>query len=131
MNKKSVLIIGILLALLIGGAISFLSPSMESKVKDFDVATYNSYIKQFPSEEILGPIDDAKNAEEKAETVWLELYGDEVKNKKPYTIFFDDSNEVWLVEGSLSKNRIGGVPHILIQRSDGKTAIVLNRFGEL
>lgn len=123
MHKKSILITGIILILLIGGVISLLFYN-KSKIRRFDVSMYNSYIKQFPSDEILGPIDSAKYAKEKAEAVWLELYGDEVKDKKPYTIFFDDSNEVWLVEGRLSKNMLGGVPHILIQKSDGKILAV-------
>ena len=50
----------------------------------------------------------------------IEIYGESVKNKKPYNVSFDEQNQVWMIQGTLPKNWDGGVPHILIQKSDGR-----------
>ncbi len=47
----------------------------------------------------VGPIPNAKTAGAKAEEVWLELYGDEVKDEKPYIVSYDARNLIWMVEG--------------------------------
>jgi len=39
-------------------------------------------------------------------------------------VLFDEESETWLVHGTLPKNTIGGVPYILIQKSDGKVLAV-------
>lgn len=110
--------------LLIGGVIFLSFFSSEQKVESFDVADYYDYIVQFPSDKILGPVDSEEVAKEKAQEVWLELYGESVEEKKPYTVFFDESSETWLVKGSLPKDRIGGVPYILIEKLDGKVLAI-------
>lgn len=108
---------------LVGGvAMSIISQSR--KVGTFDIAIYSKYIDEFPSEKILGPISDSKTAKEKAESLFREIYGDSIKSKKPYTVSLDEKNQVWLVEESLPKNYDGGVPHILIRKSDGKVLAV-------
>lgn len=105
-----------------GAAMSILSQSR--KVGAFDIANYSKYINEFPSERILGPTSDRKAAKQKAESLFRELYGDSVKSKKPYTVSFDEKSQVWLVEGSLPENYDGGVPHVLIRKSDGKVLAV-------
>lgn len=97
----------------------------EDKVNEFSLSEYSNYIENFSSDKILGEIDNEKIAKEKAESVWIELYGDQIKReKKPYIVSFDPNNQVWLVTGSLPKNMLGGVPYILIQKPDGKVLAV-------
>lgn len=90
----------------------------------FNVSEYSEVVIQFSSDKIVGTVQDVETAKEKVESIWIELYGDEVKEKKPYIVSFDELNEVWLVQGSLPKNKFGGVPYILIQKSDGKVLAV-------
>jgi len=82
------------------------------------------YLKNFESDEILGPITDKYDALEKAEFLWVEIYGKDVRRKKPHRLAYDESEGVWLVKGSLPRNKLGGVPHILIRGSDGKVLYV-------
>lgn len=90
----------------------------------FNISEYSEVVIQFSSDKIVGTVQDVETAKEKAESIWIELYGDEVKEKKPYIVLFDELNEVWLVQGSLPENKFGGVPYILIQKSDGKVLAV-------
>lgn len=105
-----------------GGAMLILSQSR--KVGTFDIATYSKYIDEFSSEKILGPVNDRKSATEKAGSLFREIYGDSIKSKKPFTVSFDEKSQVWLVEGNLPRNYDGGVPHILMQKSDGKVLAI-------
>ena len=95
-----------------------------SKVDNFSISDYGNYIEQFSSEKNVGETNNAKTAKKKAEEVWIELYGEKVKSSKPYRTLYDETNEVWLVQGSLHENMIGGVPHILIRKSDGRILAV-------
>lgn len=97
----------------------------------FDLDDYTYYLECFfPDEDlILGPIGNAEIAKKKAEKVWVEIYGEKVKNEEPYNVAFDEENQVWLVFGSLPKRdgngyATGGTAHILIQKSDGKVLAV-------
>lgn len=98
--------------------------SKASTVDNFSISDYDGYIEQFSSKKTLGETNDAKTAKKKAEEVWIELYGEKIKSSKPYKTLYDKTNEVWLVQGSLPENTIGGVPYILIQKSDGRILAV-------
>ncbi len=93
----------------------------------FHLEYYNNeidyYTNNFPKEgvpETLGFIDSPETAKEKAEAVWIGIYGEDIKSKKPYKVSFDGKNQVWLVQGSLPTYMLGGVPNILIQKADGR-----------
>ena len=93
-------------------------------VRTFVVSDYQYYIESFPSEENLGSISNAKDAAIRAETIWIKTYGKCVKKEKPYQIFYDAQNEVWLIQGSLRSNMMGGVANILIENDTGKVLAV-------
>lgn len=93
-------------------------------VGTFDIAAYGRYIDEFPSEKILGEISDEKSAKESAQTLFCEIYGESVKSQRPFTVAFDEKNQVWLIQGTLSENYDGGSPHALIKKSDGKVLAV-------
>ena len=132
MKKK--LIFGIAIALiivLVGGGVYMAFFKKTEAVGTFNLENYNDIIEyyenNFPTEKVpeaLGFVDSEKTAKGKLETVWIEIYGKSIKNKKPYNVSFDNENQVWLVQGSLPRNWDGGVPHILIQKSDGKVLAV-------
>lgn len=127
MKKKSIFIICAIM-LLIGGVVAILLFNKEPKVGKFNISEYSNYIVDFPSEKVLGHVDNAESAKERAESVLLELYGESIKDEKPYRVLFDESSEVWLVTGSMPKslfgNVKGGVANIIIQQSDGKVLAV-------
>lgn len=130
MKKK--LLCGIVIALAIlfigGGIYMVLLKKTESKNTDtvgtFKLKDYSYYIENFPSDKVLGSINSAQTAKENAEVIWVEIYGESTKEKKPYEVSFDDENQVWFVQGTLPKNWDGGVPHILIQKADGTVLAV-------
>lgn len=92
------------------------------EVKAFDAGDYQYYIDNFSSEDDVGSITDAADAVKKAETVWIETYGKQVKKEKPYQVFYDENSDIWLVQGTLRANSVGGVANFL---ADGKTGKVL------
>lgn len=90
---------------------------------DFQLTDYQFELNNFHSDEIVEKIENNDEAKAQAEHVWVEVYGDTIKNNKPYTVSYDSSSEVWLVTGSLPQNSSGGVPYILL-KSDGKVLAV-------
>jgi len=117
----------------------FASSRINIIVNSFNLADYEPYIAEyriesprFKFEKPFGPVDSARDAKQKAEIVWLEIYGEGVKKQRPYNVFFDDENQVWLVNGSLKGgffdplglNMLGGTAHILLQRADGEVLAV-------
>ncbi len=96
----------------------------EETIGIFRLSDYSDPIERFPSEKILGPINSSQVAKKEAEVVWMEIYGESIKTKKPYEVLFDEANQVWLVQGTLPKNIDGGVPYMLIQKLDGKVLAI-------
>lgn len=101
----------------------------------FSVDDYEYFVNRFPSDKVLGPIDSAEMAKEKAESVWLEIYGNDVQEKQSYIVSYDKENGLWMVQGKILLDfstdekellipAFGGVPNIIIQESDGKVLAV-------
>jgi len=70
-------------------------------------------------------VHDEAAARQIAENVWIRVYGEEVKDEKPYEVKYDSVCRVWIVRGSLPKASegsivLGGTAGIIIQKSDGK-----------
>jgi len=71
------------------------------------------------------PIEDTNYVPNKetaikiAEAILIPIYGNEVLNKKPFTVKLINC-KVWHVEGSIGLDELGGVPIIEIQKSDCK-----------
>lgn len=58
------------------------------EVGTFSANEYREEIEKFSSNEVLGEVLTKKDAIEKAEKLWSGLYGENVKNEKPYRVFF-------------------------------------------
>ena len=93
-------------------------------VENFKSSDYQYYIDNFSSEENVGSIIDAKDAIKKSEIIWIKLYGENIKKEKPYKVFYDAKSEIWLVQGTLRSNMMGGVANILIDNDTGKVLAV-------
>ena len=91
------------------------------QVKAFDVNTYQHFIEPYPFDENIGPAFDVTELVEKAEEIWIREYGEDIKEEKPYQVFYDMKNELWLVHGTFHRGlfgpTMGGVSYILVDRS--------------
>jgi len=54
-----------------------------------------------------------------AELNWIKIYGKDVINEKPYSIKLQ-GDSIWVINGTLPKNVLGGVAYIEIRKCDGK-----------
>lgn len=123
-KRKSVVLFVLIIVMLIGGVYVGIFQNKNLNVKEFEINDYQYYIDNFPSEENVGKIVDAKDAIKKAERIWIKLYGESIKDEKPYQVFYDENDGIWLVCGTLRSNRKGGVANILIQSKTGKVLAV-------
>ena len=86
---------------------------------------YREYLKEFPSNRNIGDAHDPKTIIQKAEEIWIETYGvDALENCKPYKIYFDNKNNIWLVTYTLPPNTAGGGPCILIDKITGNVLAI-------
>ena len=93
------------------------------EILDFNLSDYQLEIESFPYGENVGIVKDSNDAKNKAEEIWIKLYGESVKKEKPYQVFYDKQNDVWLIKGIQKAKVKGGVAHILIE-TDGKVLAV-------
>ena len=89
----------------------------------FDLTEYQYFLSHFPSNRTVAEIHNADQAAAQAEHLWIDIYGEDVLEKKPYQVFYDKNNDVWLIRGTLPEMMFGGVPWALIQ-SDGTVLAV-------
>jgi len=66
-----------------------------------------------------GYVPDNTTAVQIAQILFVRVYGEKVLKKKPFIATLKDG-AVWVVEGSIDEGVDGGVPHIEIQKSDGR-----------
>ena len=123
-KRKRIVLFVLIIVILIGGVCMIIIQNKTPNVKAFEFNDYQYYIDNFPSEENVGNIIDAKDAIKKAEKIWIKLYGESIKKEKPYQVFYDENNGIWLVQGTLRSNMKGGVANILIQNETGKIVAV-------
>ena len=115
------LVIILIVLVISGGALAILNNYNNQRADEFSLDDYKREITIFSSDKILGSVPDAKTARKLAVQIWTEIYGSETINgEKPFLVYFDDVNQVWLVTGSLPWGYKGGVAYILIQKEDGK-----------
>jgi hypothetical protein len=64
-----------------------------------------------------GFVPDQETAKKIAEVVLYPIYGRSIKYQKPFKVTLIE-NKIWVVEGTLSKNTVGGVFHIEMQKEN-------------
>ena len=126
MVKRKVLFIFLLILFMtfIGGILVVIIKNESPEIKTFEVSEYQYYIDNFSSEDNLGFISDSKELLKKVEVIWIKQYGERIKNQKPYQVFYDEANGIWLVHGTLRSNMMGGVANILVDNDTGKVLAV-------
>lgn len=108
----------------IGGILVVIIKNKSPEIKTFEVSEYQYYIDNFSSEDNLGFISDSKELLKKVEVIWIKQYGERIKDQKPYQVFYDEANGIWLVHGTLRSNMMGGVANILVDNDTGKVLAV-------
>lgn len=63
-------------------------------------------------------VPNEDTAKKIAEAIWIPIYGEKVKNFKPYKAYLVDDDTIWVVQGVLPKGRLGGTPYIEINKKD-------------
>lgn len=109
---------------LVGGILVTINKNKIPETRVFDVSEYQYYIDDCPSEDDLGPISDSKDLLKKVEAIWIKKYGNRIKKQKPYQVFYDEANGIWLVQGTLPSYMMGGVANILVENDTGKVLAV-------
>jgi len=102
-------------------------PPEEELDGHFKLSDYEGTIELFSRDENFGPITDIETLLEKTETLWVEVYGRNVKNEKPYLVYFDKEVGAWLVTGTFHNpqgNICGGVAYILVDHETGDVLAV-------
>lgn len=120
MDKKVIFMS--LLLLIAVSLIIFLGAKLKNGEDDGNILKKYGINKNVITEKEVVP--DEETAKKIAETVLMPIYGDSVNDKKPFDIKFDEENKVWVVKGTLKANQIGGVPGIIIRKSNGKVVAV-------
>ena len=124
-KRKGVFIVVLVLFIAcIGGVFIAIIKNQSPDIKTFDVSEYQYYIDNFSVEDNLGLIIDSKDLLKKVEVIWIKKYGERVKNQKPYQVFYDKENGIWLVQGTLRSDKMGGVANILVDNGTGKVLAV-------
>lgn len=128
-RKHKLVIIASLITviLIITSSVLFNKPEL---VQPFNIKTYEQEVEEFSSQKIfgytryMGNIKSYKMAKKYALEIWLELYGERVREMKPYKVYWDNENNAWLVTGTLKKNLLGGKPYIIFSENDGEIIAV-------
>lgn len=92
-------------------------------VKQFSISEYKYEINYFSTNSKVCKITNANTAMIEAENLWVEMYGNEVKKNKPYSVSYDSNAKIWLVEGNSRNKDCGGVPYTLI-KTNGKVLAI-------
>ena len=121
-KKKMFLVVAIviLVACIVGGVFMIIIKNKSPQIKTFNLSEYLYFIDNFSSEDCLGSIFDSKELLKKVESIWIKKFGERVKAEKPYQIFYDEQNGVWLVQGTLPADMMGGVANIIVENNTGK-----------
>ena len=121
MKKTKSLLIGVAAVLVIAIAVAVVVVVEQNRVKPFSVkdAHYQQMMEKFEINCMGDPVNSPKQARKAAENIWIETFGEEtIKDEKPYLVYYDEAEGVWLVTGSLPMFALGGVAKVLI-REDG------------
>ena len=114
-NKNKLIVLCFIIAILFVGNV-FQFWNYYSKDTDSDMDTSSGIIfGVYPR----NAVPDEETALNIAEAVLVSVYGEDVLSSKPFNVAFDESNQVWIIKGSLPEGTNGGVPEIVIKKHDG------------
>ena len=79
-------------------------------LEEFELASVQWAIYEFPRDENVGPISSAEDAAEKAKAMWMrEIYAEydswEEANGRPIVVAYDENNDCWYIWNSTPKKK--------------------------
>lgn len=119
MNKRSI-ILGLLI--IIAVPLSILGFKLKTVETNGNILNKYGISNNYKPEN--GIVPDEESAIKIANTVLVSIYGDSVNNNMPFDVKFDKDYNSWVVNGTLKENEIGGVPNVIIKKSDGEIIAV-------
>lgn len=126
MGKKKVFLIILAVFVILAAVIAALIVITLNKAHPFSLQEphYQRIMQEFASNRIVAPVDSVKEAKRVAQEIWCEIYGtDKILDEKPYVVYYDEAEEVWLVTGTLPILAAGGTAKILIHRNGTVLAV--------
>ena len=101
-------------------------------IYDFSLADYQDYLDSYKLDEewndisICGKIESATDAVEKARIVMERVYGEATLGTKgPYSVYYDEHTDTWLVIGSTLFVKGSGA-HVVLKGDNGEVLAVWN-----
>ena len=128
MGKKKVLLIVLAAVIVLIAAVAVYVVVDCNTVKPFSLQDYAEYTHNFAQNEYFEPyidvyqarpVETADKARKVAEEVWSTIYPDRVQSEKPYLVFYDEAENVWMVQGTPDYIGFGGTAGILV-KTDGE-----------
>ena len=87
--------------------------------------TYQYFIDNYSSDKTIENYNSTDELLLATESLWTDIYGESIKEEKPFKIFYDQANDVILVEGSIDRKiSLGGVAKILIDNHSKKVLAI-------
>lgn len=126
MGKRRVLLITVAVTVVLLAVIAALIVIALNTAHPFSLQEphYQRIMQEFASDRIAAPVDSVKEAKQVAQEIWCEIYGtDEILDEKPYVVYYDEAEEVWLVTGTMLPFALGGVAKILIHKDGAVLAV--------
>jgi len=123
MSRRKKIVIGCILSICIIVVAIFVLINIGKETPKLDSFNYNFYVLYINNSTIenlnVGPINDKETAISKAEQVWELNFGPEKLeqirvNEKPYSVFYNPDKKMWLVQGHMEPNTLGGVASVII-----------------
>ena len=62
-------------------------------------------------------VPDKETAVKIAEAIWLPMFGKSIYKYKPYNVGLENDS-IWIVQGTLKADRVGGVPVIRLNKAN-------------
>lgn len=130
MKKTKVLMILLCAGLLL--FVLFYKPLYKIGTGSFDLEDehYQSYIRDYPelAERLDWPVQGVKISDTEnrrtmvleAEKLWIEIYGEDTVEERPYRVLYDEKYGAFMIHGTLPLFYGGGTAYMLIEDGTGE-----------
>ena len=91
--------------------------SVIDMTEDSSIPRIRPYFEGYGFDKSRGMVPDKETAIKIAESIWYPIYGSQIYTEQPFIAELE-SDTVWIVRGSLPKDRVGGCAEIRLRKSD-------------
>ena len=97
--------------------------SVIDMTEDSSIHRIRPYFEGYGFDKSRGMVPDRETAIKIAESIWYPIYGSQIYTEQPFIAELE-SDTVWIVRGSLPKDRVGGCAEIRLRKSDAAVLYV-------